>query len=153
VVESLKIHGRGTYITGGNHHSITVTDKGECLVWGRLGGYATRLELDQLPSENITRDLRDKPRVLKVPTRVPGLHTAFSTAGSGHCIAITTDHKAFSWGFNADGQTGQKTQDDVECATLIDYPAIRGKRLVWAGAGGQYSMLAGEDMPMANDDH
>jgi hypothetical protein len=30
--------------------------------------------------------------------------------------------------------------------------AIRGKRLVWAGAGGQYSMLAEEDMPMANGD-
>jgi regulator of chromosome condensation len=88
-----------------------------------------------------------------VPTRVPGLDAAFAAAGSDHCIAITKDHKAFSWGFNVDCQTRQKTKDEVECATLLDHPAIRGKRLVWAGAGGQYSMLAGEDMPMANGDH
>jgi regulator of chromosome condensation len=53
VVESLKNHGRVTCITGGNHHSIAVTDEGECLVWGRLDGYATGLKLDSLPSKNI----------------------------------------------------------------------------------------------------
>ncbi|KAI9742751.1 MAG: hypothetical protein M1818_003480 [Claussenomyces sp. TS43310] len=144
-------HSKVTCIKGGIQHSIAVTENGECLVWGRLDGYATGMKLDNLPAERTIRDLRDSPRNLKVPTPIPELDAVFAAAGSDHSIAITKDHKAFSWSFNVDRQTGQKTADDVECVTLLDHPSIKGKRLVWAGAGGQYSMLGAEDDSVVND--
>ena len=80
-----------------------------------------------------------------------------ATCGTDHTIAITTDGKAYSWGFSANYQTGQGTDEDVEVATLIDNTAVRGKRLVYAGAGGQYSVLAAlaeqEDTEMVNGIH
>ena len=64
-------------------------------------------------------------------------------AGSDTGFAIDNNGKAHSWGFSANYQTGLGTDDDVEVATLIDNAAVRGKRLVGAGAGGQYGVLMG----------
>lgn len=63
-------------------------------------------------------------------------------AGTDHSFALTAEGKAYSWGFSANYQTGQGTEDDVEVPTLIDNSAVREKKLVFAGAGGQYSILA-----------
>lgn len=64
-----------------------------------------------------------------------------AAAGSDHTIAITTDGKAYSWGFNATFQLGQGVDDDIEIATLIDNTALRNAKANWAGAGGQYSII------------
>lgn len=40
--------------------------------------------------------------------------------------------------------------DDFEVPTMIDNSAIRDRRIVWAGAGGQFSVVAaakGDNMP------
>ena len=144
LVETLDGHGKITCITGGNHHSVAVTDMGACLAWGRIDTYATGLDIKALPPEDLIRDERGNARILKRPTPLPGLDAAFAAAGSDHSLAVTRDGKAYSWGFSVNRQTGQGTDDDVEHATLIDNTAVRGKKLVWAGAGGQYSVLAGE---------
>ncbi|KAK4997486.1 hypothetical protein LTR28_013966, partial [Elasticomyces elasticus] len=49
--------------------------------------------------------------------------------------------QAWSWGFSANYQTGLGTDEDVPIATLIDNTAVRGKKLNWAGAGGQFGIL------------
>jgi regulator of chromosome condensation len=64
-------------------------------------------------------------------------------AGTDNSFAITADGKAYSWGFSENYQTGQGVTDDVEVPTLVDNTAVRGKRLTYAGAGGQFSVLAG----------
>jgi regulator of chromosome condensation len=141
------------HLATGGMHCGALTHDIKILTWGfndlrrsrkgyHLDCCATGLILDSLHSTDVIRDLNNKQRILTVPTPVPGLaHTAFAAAGSDHTIAISKDFKAFSWGFNVDYQTGQKAEDDVECATLIDHPAINGQKLVWAGAGGQFSIL------------
>lgn len=70
-------------------------------------------------------------------------------AGTDNSFAIDKDGRAWSWGFSANYQTGQGTTDDIMTPTVIDNTAVRGKRLVFAGAGGQYSILAGihEELP------
>ncbi|KAA6412602.1 MAG: ran exchange factor Prp20 Pim1 [Lasallia pustulata] len=135
-------------IDGGAHHSVAVTKDGECLVWGRIDGFQSGIKISSLPKEDIVFDERDHPRILKKPTPVPGIKATFAAAGSDHCICITEDGKAWSWGFSANYQTGLGTDDDVEVATMIDNTAVRTKVLNWAGAGGQYSILtalAGEE--------
>jgi regulator of chromosome condensation len=73
-------------------------------------------------------------------------------AGTDNSFALTRDGKAYSWGFSANYQTGQGTYEDVETPTVIDNTAVRDKKLVYAGAGGQYSVLASvaEDVKMVN---
>ncbi|KAF9892391.1 hypothetical protein FE257_002168 [Aspergillus nanangensis] len=136
------LSGRGvSQICGGAHHSLAVTKNGDCLVWGRLDGYQTGLKIESLLSDAVIKDERDRPRILVEPTPVPGIKATFVAAGSDHSLAIDTDGRPWSWGFSATYQTGQGTQDDIEIATVIENTAVRGKKLNWAGAGGQFSIF------------
>ena len=144
-IDSLTGHGRATSITGGNHHSIAVMEGGACLTWGRIDTNALGLSVNSLAEHDIVRNAQKKPRILKNATQVPGINVAHAAAGSDHCVAVTHEGKAYSWGFSASGQLGLGSMDDVELATLVENNAVRDKQLVWAGAGGQYSILAGGD--------
>lgn len=143
IIDSLTKFGKVISIDGGAHHTVAVTDKGELLVWGRVDGYQTGLPLSALPEDEIVRDSANNPRILKVPTKIPGINAVQAAAGSDHCVAVAQDGKAYAWGFSATYQTGLGTDDDVEVATHIDNTATRGKKLVRAGCGGQFSVLAG----------
>lgn len=76
----------------------------------------------------------------------------YVSAGPDANLVVTNDGKAYSWGFSGNYQTGQGTIDDVRDVTHIDNTAVRGKKLVYAGAGGQFGILGGvhEDTPMVN---
>ena len=144
-LDRLSGHGRVKNISGGNHHSIAVMDGGACLTWGRIDTNALGLSVDSLPESDIIRDAHEKPRILKNAARVPGINAAHAAAGSDHCIAVTLEGKAYSWGFGVSGQLGLGSTDDVGIACLIENKAVKDKVLVWAGAGGQYSVLAGKE--------
>ncbi|GAB1209569.1 hypothetical protein APSETT445_008350 [Aspergillus pseudonomiae] len=128
-------------VCGGAHHSIAVADGEQCLVWGRLDGFQTGLKVDTLAEEAVIKDERGRPRILIEPTPVPGIKASAVAAGSDHSIAIDTDGRPWSWGFSATYQTGQGTSDDIEVATIVENTAVRGKKLNWAGAGGQFSVF------------
>ena len=143
-VDGLSGHGQVTHISGGNHHSVAVTDTGACLTWGRVDTNALGLDIGSLPENEIIRDEHRKPRILKNAFQVPGIDAVHAAAGSDHCVAVTQEGKAYSWGFGVSGQLGLGGTDDVALATLIENKAVKEKKLVWAGAGGQYSILAGK---------
>ncbi|CAI6340351.1 unnamed protein product [Periconia digitata] len=133
-------------VEGGSHHNIALTSGGELLVWGRCDGSQTGIPASQLnaidDSEKVLKS-NDKAKILIEPTAVPGLSDIVTgTVGPEHTIVINKDGKAYSWGFSANYQTGQGTDDDVDTPTLIDNTAVRDTKLVWAGAGGQYSIVA-----------
>lgn len=136
--------GRVTSISGGNHHSIALTDGGACLTWGRVDTKALGLDIGTLPEDGIVRDAHDKPRILMVATQIPGIDAAqAAAAGSDHCVVVSQEGKAYSWGFGVSGQLGVGGTEDVGLATVIENKAVKEKKLGWAGAGGQYSVLAG----------
>ena len=142
VIESLE--GKGVIcLAGGAHHSIAVTEDGECLVWGRLDGCQCGLKVANLPEDDIVRDEKGAARILAAPTAIDGVgEAAHAAAGTDSSIMVNKAGRAFSWGFSGNYQTGLGTTEDVEVATLIDNTAVREKKLVWAGAGGQFGMLA-----------
>ncbi|KIW32070.1 uncharacterized protein PV07_03644 [Cladophialophora immunda] len=151
VIETLRgKFGKVTCIQGGSHHTVAVTDKFELLVWGRIDGNQSGLKVKELPEDDVVRDSAGHPRILIVPTQIPNIEALMAAAGSDHCIAIDKNGKAYSWGFSTTYQTGQGTSDDVELATLIDNTAVRDKKLIWAGAGGQFSVVAGFPAPLVN---
>ncbi len=132
-----------TCIKGGAHHSLAVTDDGKCLAWGRVDGFQTGIAISALPSDDVVRDEKKVPRILAKPTAIPNLEgVVYAAIGSDHSLAVTGDGKVFSWGFSANYQTGQGTDEDVEVATVVDNTAVRGKKICWAGAGGQFSVFA-----------
>lgn len=151
IIEALQEKGKVTCIQGGAHHTVACTDKGELLVWGRLDGYQLGLKISDLPQDEVVRDSAGNPRILTVPTQIPNLYATQVAAGSDHCVAIDKNGKAYAWGFSTTFQTGLGTDDDVELATMIDNTAVRDKKLVWAGAGGQFSVIAGlAETPLTN---
>ncbi|KIW67286.1 hypothetical protein PV04_06551 [Phialophora macrospora] len=150
LVKTLRGKGKVTCIQGGSHHTVAVTDKNELLVWGRIDGNQSGLKVKELPEEDIVRDSAGLPRILVVPTQVPNIQAVTAAAGSDHCIAIDKNGKAWSWGFSTTYQTGQGVDEDVELATMIDNTAVRDKKLLWAGAGSQFSVVAGIPQPQVN---
>lgn len=135
-----------TCIKGGGHHSLAITDSGDCLIWGRIDGHQLGIsdaDIAALPEDAVVKDEKGTPRILAVPQKVLGIEGKVVTAAaaSDHNIVITESGKAWSWGFSANYQTGQGTVDDVLVPTMIDNTAVREKRLTGAVAGGQYSIL------------
>ncbi|KAK3945738.1 putative regulator of chromosome condensation protein [Diplogelasinospora grovesii] len=131
-------------IAGGSHHSLACTTDGKVLAWGRIDGHQLGLDDDVYNEDNAVFDENGKPRILLQPLVVPGIEgkVVSVAAGTDNSFAVTEDGKVYSWGFSATYQTGQGTQDDIEEPTVIDNSAIRGKKIVWAGSGAQYSIVA-----------
>lgn len=133
-------------LTGGGSHSAAVTASGECLVWGRMDGGQLGVEFtpEQLADENVfRRDERGQPRICLVPTPVPGLgRVTHVGCGTDHTIFINDEGKAFSAGFGTQNQLGLGREEDVFVATQIRGKAVAEEKLVWAGAGGNFSAIA-----------
>lgn len=130
-------------MAGGGHHSVAVTSEGECLAWGRVDGCQTGLHVDTIPQENLIDDAHGVHRIITVPTPIPDMgKVTYVDAGTDHTIAITDDGKALAWGFGENFQTGLGQTQEAEIPTHIDNTAVREEKLIWAGCGGQYSMLA-----------
>ena len=151
-VRTLRNCGKITSITAGKDHSLAVTEEGRCLIWGRIDNQALGLDMEEMPPSDIIFDEYGRRRISKIPRPIPGIngHIVFATAGTDHSFAITGDGKAYSWGFNAMGQTGQPGDDEVERPTLLRNKHVNGKKLVSAAGAGQFSFLAGEYAPRAN---
>ncbi|KAK0751438.1 regulator of chromosome condensation 1/beta-lactamase-inhibitor protein II [Schizothecium vesticola] len=130
------------HIAGGEHHSLACTTDGELLTWGRIDGHQTGHSIEAFTATNTIWDDKNKPRVLLAPSPIRGLENVVAVAaGTDHSFAITKEGKVYSWGFSANYQTGQGTTQDIEMPTLVDNTAIRDRKIVWAGAGGQFSVL------------
>ncbi|KAH8666497.1 regulator of chromosome condensation 1/beta-lactamase-inhibitor protein II [Xylariales sp. PMI_506] len=141
VVESLKDKDI-VAITGGEHHSLAVTSGGALLTWGRVDGHQVGQPSEIFTEDNTIYDEFGKPRILAEPTATKVTDAKFIVTGTDTSFAIDNAGKVYSWGFSANYQTGQGTGDDIEVPTLIDNTAVRGRKLIWAGSGGQYSALA-----------
>ncbi|RMZ71785.1 ran exchange factor prp20 pim1 [Pyrenophora seminiperda CCB06] len=144
-----------TELAAGSHHNIAITKGGEVLVWGRCDGSQTGLPPSELAAETDEDKVlknNGKPKILVQPTTLPSLKDIVTGAcGPDHTIVIDKAGKAYSWGFSANYQTGQGTDDDIEVPTLIDNTAVRETKLTWAGCGGQYSMLASKYSMLASN--
>ncbi|KNG49583.1 ran exchange factor prp20 pim1 [Stemphylium lycopersici] len=145
IIHSLE--GKGVEsLAAGAHHNLAITKEGQVLVWGRCDGAQSGLPLSQLNDETDEEKVlknNGKAKIVVQPTPLPDLKNIVTAAcGPDQSIVIDKDGKAYSWGFSANYQTGQGTDDDIEVPTMIDNTAVRETKLTWAGCGGQYGVLA-----------
>ena len=140
-------------IAGGGHHSIATTANGECYGWGRMDSAQlglTDAEMDKIQhstdTDTVIHDDNGRARILLEPTRISVIsgRVVALAANSDHNFAITAEGHAYSWGFSANYQTGQGTDDDVETATQITNTATRVRHIVGATTGAQFGILVAE---------
>lgn len=141
IVKALEGHNL-VQVQGGAHNSIAVTDQGEVLVWGRVDESQGGIDVAKIPQDKLFFE-GGAPKYLKEPVAVPDIHGAMVSTGTDSCLAVDTDGKAYSWGFSENFQTGHGTGRVVEVAQLLDNSAVRDKKIVFCGVGGQFSMLGG----------
>ncbi|KAB5582920.1 GDP/GTP exchange factor [Coniochaeta sp. 2T2.1] len=133
-------------IAGGEHHSVACTEDGKLLTFGRVEGHLLGLDDDVYSDDNTVFEEKNGeklPHSLYKPIPFEDIPPVASVAvGVDNSFAVTEDGQVYSWGFSVGFQTGQGQTDDVEEPTLIDNTAIRGKKIIFAGSGGPYSVLA-----------
>ncbi|EPE04449.1 ran exchange factor prp20 [Ophiostoma piceae UAMH 11346] len=148
-------------LAGGGHHSAAVTADGRCLAWGRIDAGQLGIALGVLEAADAERDVADRrllrdehgrPRACLLPATVDlGTDAAAVSVACGteHTLVVTSasPHAVFGAGFNGQSQLGlgggDDDDDEVFIATCLRSKTLRDRRLTWAGAGGQFSMVAG----------
>jgi regulator of chromosome condensation len=145
--------GKGvTTMAGGTHHSGAVTEDGQVYMWGRLDGGQLGFEFSQsqLDDEDLVRrDEYNKPRICLRPTAVPDIgHVVHVACGTDHTIFVNKEGVGYATGFGSVGQLGLGTEDDSNTAQRIRGKDIKGRKLVGAAAGGQFSVVTStSDVP------
>ncbi|EDN96987.1 hypothetical protein SS1G_01915 [Sclerotinia sclerotiorum 1980 UF-70] len=151
VVKSLKGY-KIAQLKGGLHHSIACTEDKEVLVWGRCDYGQMGVDLSTIDKKSIiTSASTGKPAILLKPTVVPDIKGNFVSAGIDNCITIDDDGKAWSWGYGENYRTGLGSDETAWTPTVIENSAVKGKKMTFAGCGGQFSIIAGPEVDGSND--
>jgi regulator of chromosome condensation len=56
---------------------------------------------------------------------------------------VARNGKVYSWGFSDGYRTGLGTEDSVKTPTLLHSNDLAEGRIIFAGCGGQFSVIAG----------
>lgn len=132
-------------VVGGEHHSLLVLagPDGEVLSFGRVDGNQLGLPQAHYTPENSLYGERGEPRVLRRPARVGVPPVASGAAGTDSNLVVSREGRVYAWGFNGNYQCGVgETDGDVITPVLVDNLAIRDKKIVYVGCGGQFGVLA-----------
>ncbi|KAF7887110.1 uncharacterized protein EAF02_003757 [Botrytis sinoallii] len=139
-------------IKGCLHHSIACTEKQEVLVVGRCDEGQSGLDFASVDQDSlIVSSTTSKPAILKVPTVVPSIAATFVAGAIDNNIVLTEDGKVWAWGYGENYRTGLGSDDTTRTPTLIENSAIKGKKITFAGCGGQFSVIAGPEVTVSSD--
>ncbi|KAM0126655.1 hypothetical protein ACHAP3_009163 [Botrytis cinerea] len=139
-------------IKGCFQHTIACTEKQEVLVVGRCDEGQTGLDLTSVDQDTvIVSPTTSKPAILKALTVVPGVKATFVAGAIDNSIVLTEDGKVWAWGYGENYRIGLGSDDTVRTPTLIENSAIKGKKITFAGCGGQFSVIAGPEVTMSSD--
>ena len=147
-------------IASGNHHTVWLTGDGSIWTIGETNFHQLGIPYDDLPA-NTVREGDGTPSYVPTPTKlskgafdeesVPLPKFKYIAAGTDHSLAISAeDGSAWTWGFGEVYQlghgkpAGEDSPEDEPVPTRIKNTATTGVNMCWAGAGGQYSVIAAE---------
>lgn len=127
-------------ITGGQHHTLVLTNDNKCYAVGRKD-YG-RLGI----GENIEEELIDK----LVPIRRLA-DASVQQLDCGECcsFAITDDGKVYSWGMGSNQQLGVGADDDIFEPTQLTGLQVRDKEVLKVSSGGQHTLFIAYAEPSA----
>lgn len=145
-------------IAAGGHHSLWLSSNGSIYTAGETNFHQLGIPYSDLP-KNTVREQDGTPSF--VPTACKLTKGAFEdepatlppmkyvAVGTDHCLALSKlDGSIWTWGFGAVYQlghgkpAGEDGPEDEELPRRIKNTATTGRNMVWAGAGGQFSVVA-----------
>lgn len=145
-------------IAAGGHHSLWLCADGSVYTVGETNFHQLGVPFGDMPEETI-REQDGTPSCVPIPlkltkasyeeepTELPPMK--FVACGTDHNIALSkTDGSAWTWGFAAVYQlghgkpAGEDEPEEEEVPRRIKNTATLGRDMVWAGAGGQFSVIA-----------
>lgn len=138
------------HIAAGLHYSAALTADGHLLMWGRLDSHQLGMDTTTLPPDDVMNGDRG-PLYLTRPQIVTQTRFSHIACGINHNIAIDLYGNAWSWGDGSNSETGHGVVADVEIPTMIENMATKGVKMLFAGSGGHFSVLAGKQAPIHGD--
>uniref|UniRef100_A0A060SWM4 ARAD1A02354p n=1 Tax=Blastobotrys adeninivorans TaxID=409370 RepID=A0A060SWM4_BLAAD len=148
-------------VAGGNHHSLVLLKSGEVYAVGETNFHQLGLPKSSFPKSTVYEGDGTTASYVPDPTKltigadgddedVTLPKFKYIAAGSDHSLALSEeDGSAWTWGFGEVYQlghgkpAGEDSPEDEELPRRIRNTATTGVTMVYAGAGGQFSVLAG----------
>lgn len=121
----MNIPGRVVCVSGGENHSLAVTEDGKVYAWGYNGW-------GQLGNGTIGDVATPQPQFVNIPGRVAGV-----SGGYLHSLALTENGKVYAWGGNYAGQLGSGPGGYLVTPQLVNIPGY-----VVGVSGGEMHSLA-----------
>lgn len=122
-------------ITGGQHHTLVLTNDGKCFAIGRKD-YG-RLGLGTIEAEVV--DTLTPIKALK------NLKVAQLECGECCSFAVLEDGKAYSWGMGSNQQLGLGSEDDQNEPTLLTGAQVKDRKVIKISSGGQHTLFLAID--------
>lgn len=118
-------------ITGGQHHTLVLTNDDKCYAIGRKD-YG-RLGLGDIDT--------DVDKLTPIAALDDGLHVSQLECGECCSFAITDDGKAYSWGMGSNQQLGVGSDEDQAAPILLTGVQVRDKHVIRISSGGQHTLF------------
>jgi regulator of chromosome condensation len=146
---------------GGNHHSVVLTKSGDVYSFGEMNFHQTGIPAESLPASTVYEGDGTTPSYVPEPIKLtkgndndddslPLPKMKYVTCGVDHSIALSDeDGSAWTWGFGEVYQlghgkpAGEDDPEDEHVPKRIRNTATTDVTMVYAGAGGQFSVIAG----------
>ncbi|KAI8090984.1 regulator of chromosome condensation 1/beta-lactamase-inhibitor protein II [Gilbertella persicaria] len=141
------LEGKGTIkdVQGGEHHSLVLMEDGTIYAFGRADSDQLGLPadlIDKVQTKEEGAEVSNFKRAVGLPTRIPSLKDVVSiSTGTNHSIAVTSDGKAYTWGFGECYALGNGSSDDEPIPTELTGQKLEGHKVVRVSAGAQHSMI------------
>ncbi|XP_055309663.1 regulator of chromosome condensation-like [Sitodiplosis mosellana] len=122
-------------ITGGQHHTLVLTNDKKCFAIGRTN-------YGRLGLGNTTEESIDKL------TRIDGLaklNVVLLECGESCSFAVTSDGKVYSWGMGSNQQLGLGSDDDQLVPTLLTGVQVKDREVINVSSGGQHTLFIAAD--------
>ena len=126
-----------TAIDGGAGHTVALTSDGKIYAWG-FNDYG------QLGDGTFTN--RTTPVAVDLAGVLAGKTVTAISASAYHTVALTSDGKAYAWGYNYAGALGDGSTTDRPAPVTVDMTGVlAGKTLTAISAGGYHTVALTTD--------
>lgn len=146
-------------VASGSHHTAFLTSEGELWTVGETNFHQLGIPYDESLPKNTVREQDGTPSYVPNAVRVKkGINEdetvdlppmKFVAAGTDHTVALSKiDGTAWTWGFGEMYQlghgkpAGEDQPEDESLPRRIKNTATTGVNMCWAGAGGQFCVIA-----------
>lgn len=117
-------------LPGGQHHTLILTNNGDCQVIGRKD-YG-RLGLGKVE--------KDVTKISQIKS-LSGRNVIQVACGESCSFARTKDGKVYAWGIGSNNQLGVGSEEDVYEPILLSGAQVKNKEVLNVNSGGQHTLF------------